>query len=231
MTVSVALAAYNGEEFIEEQINSILSQLSAEDEIVISLDPSTDGTREMICFISEKDPRVKLFDGMGRGVIKNFENAIEHCKNDIIFLCDQDDIWLDGKVERVKKEFENPETVLVMHDAKIVDRELNTIEKSFFEQRKSGTGIVKNLIKNTYIGCCMAFRGSCCEYLLPIPENIPMHDQWIGLMCERHGKIALINEPLILYRRHGDNVSSDKHSSVLNMIKWRLQMISALLKR
>lgn len=118
-----------------------------------------------------------------------------------------------------------------MHDAKIVDKELNTIESSFFEQRKSGTGIVKNLIKNTYIGCCMAFRGSCCEYLLPIPENIPMHDQWIGLMCERHGKIALINEPLILYRRHGGNVSSDKHSSVLNMIKWRLQMISALLKR
>ena len=231
MTVSVALAAYNGEEFIKEQINSILPQLSAEDEIVISLDLSTDGTREMICFIAEKDPRVRLLDGPGRGVIKNFENAIKNCKNDIIFLCDQDDVWLDNKVERVKKEFTDPKTVLVLHDARVVDRDLNTVENSFFEHRKTGTGIVKNLIKNTYMGCCMAFRRQCRDYLLPIPENIPMHDQWIGLMCERHGKVELINEPLILYRRHGSNVSGDRHSGVFNMIKRRVQMVSALLKR
>lgn len=231
MTVSVALAAYNGEEFIEEQINSVLPQLSAEDEIVISLDPSTDGTREMICFISKKDPRIRLVDGPGKGVIKNFENAIANCKNDIVFLCDQDDVWLDGKVERVKKEFDDPKTVLVMHDARVVDGELNTLEESFFRCRKTGTGILKNLVKNTYMGCCMAFRRQCDEYLLPIPENIPMHDQWIGLMCERHGRVALINEPLILYRRHGGNVSDDSHSGFFKMVKWRAQMAFALLKR
>ena len=103
MTVSVALAAYNGEKYIKEQLSSILEQLSEDDEIVVSLDPSTDGTKEAI--LSLNDSRIKIVDGEGKGLIKNFENAIKNCKNDLIFLCDQDDIWLPDKVERVKREF------------------------------------------------------------------------------------------------------------------------------
>ncbi len=231
MTVSVAIAAYNGAEFIEEQINSILPQLSAQDEIVISLDPSTDGTREMLCFIAENDSRVKLIDGEGKGLIRNFENAVKNCRNDLIFLCDQDDVWLEGKVDAVKSEFEKSDALLVMHDAKITDGALNVVEESFFSHRGTGVGIVKNLLKNTYIGCCMAFKRECLEFILPFPKDIPMHDQWIGLRCEQKGKVSLIEQPFILYRRHGSNASNTEHSSVANMIKWRLQMIAALLKK
>ena len=84
----------------------------------------------------------------GKGVKKNFENAVANCKNDIIFLCDQDDVWCPDKVERVLREFsENKEILLTMHDAEVVDSDLNVIEKSFFAIRNTATGYIKNIIK------------------------------------------------------------------------------------
>jgi glycosyltransferase involved in cell wall biosynthesis len=231
MTVSVALAAYNGEKYIGEQLSSILPQLSEDDEIVVSVDPSSDSTRDIVSSLSETDSRVKLIDGGGRGLIKNFENAIKNCKNDIIFPCDQDDIWLPQKVSRVKAEFKNnSDLLLTMHDAKIVDENLREIESSFFAHRGTKTGIIKNLWKNSYMGCCMAFRKEMLGFILPFPENLPMHDQWIGLVCEKRGKVSLIREPLMLYRRHGNNASKMQHESVVQMIKWRLNIIFSLIR-
>lgn len=231
MTVSVALAAYNGEKYIAEQISSVLPQLSEDDEIVVSVDPSADRTREIVSSMSEADSRIKLIDGEGMGLIKNFENAIKNCRNDIIFPCDQDDIWLPEKAARVKAEFENDSALLLtMHDAKIVDENLNETESSFFAHRGTKTGILKNIWKNSYMGCCMAFRKEALKYILPFPENLPMHDQWIGLVCEKRGKVSLIREPLMLYRRHGDNASKMQHESVMQMIKWRLNIILSLIK-
>ncbi len=229
MTVSVALAAYNGEKYIGEQLSSILPQLSEDDEIVVSLDPSTDSTQEIINSLA--DSRIRLIDGEGRGLIKNFENAIKNCRNDIIFLCDHDDVWLPDKVVRVKEEFQkDSDLLLVMHDARIVDGNLNETAASMFEIRDSKTGILKNIIKNSYMGCSMAIRKEALNFILPFPEKLPMHDQWIGLMCEKKGKVKLINEPLMLYRRHGDNASKMSHASFLQMLKWRLNIILALIK-
>ena len=90
-SVSVALAAYNGEKYLHRQIQSILEQLKEDDELVISLDPSQDQSEELIR--SFHDPRIKLLKGPGKGLIKNFENALLHTRNDVIFLSDQDDIW------------------------------------------------------------------------------------------------------------------------------------------
>lgn len=230
MTVSVAMASYNGGRFIEEQINSILPQLSENDELVVSLDPSNDNTLDILLRYAEGNQSVKLVNGLGKGVIKNFENAVNSCSGDIIFLCDQDDIWFENKVERVKKEFAEKNVSLVMHDAKIVDAQLNVLKPSFFEEHGTKTGIVKNIIKNSYIGCCMAFKKELCEFIMPFPDNLPMHDQWIGLTAERHGGVSLINEPLILYRRHIDNVTSDSHSGIKDMLSWRFAIIKDLLK-
>ncbi len=229
MKISVALAAYNGEKYITEQLCSVLSQLSQGDEIVISLDPSTDGTEAAVKSLN--DSRIRIVNGEGKGLIKNFENAIKNCSNELIFLCDQDDIWLPEKVETVKREFENdPSLLLVMHDARVTDSELNTTSESFFELRGTKTGIIKNIIKNSYMGCCMALRREALGFILPFPENLPMHDQWIGLACEKHGKVKLIDEPLILWRRHGDNSSKLQHESAAQMIKWRMSIISSLMK-
>ena len=104
-TVSVAMAVYNGETYLKEQMDSILSQLGVKDEVILSLDPSTDRTLDIIKDYCLRDSRVHMCWGPGRGVIKNFENAIKHCRNEIIFLADQDDVWKSEKVEKVLMAF------------------------------------------------------------------------------------------------------------------------------
>lgn len=223
-SVSVAMAAYNGENYIKPQLESILSQLKEDDEVIVSLDPSTDSTKEIIQSLNDR--RIKVIEGPGQGVKKNFENAIVNCKNDIIFLADQDDIWLDGKVERVLSEFKEGVCV-VMHDCSIVDNDMNVLEKSFFELKNVNVGIIHNLIKNGYIGCCMAFRGELVKYIAPIPSYIYMHDQWIGMVGDKLGKNVLISDSLLYYRRHDDNVSSLQHGKLFEMISKRYNMVKA----
>ena len=107
-SVSVAMAAYNGAPFIGNQIESILSQLKEGDELIISLDPSSDNTEEIIRAFAKRDRRIKWLRGEGKGLVNNFGNAIRHCSNDIIFLSDQDDLWKKGKVDIVLSYFEDP---------------------------------------------------------------------------------------------------------------------------
>ena len=134
--VSVALAAYKGEKYIEEQLLSILPQLSANDEIIVSDDKPGGPTEKIVRRIRADDPRVVYVEGKGRGVVQNFVNAIRYCKGDIIFLCDQDDVWLPNKVSRVKEAFDEGAT-LVLHNAYVTDENLNITDYSFFEKRKS----------------------------------------------------------------------------------------------
>ncbi|MBQ7595531.1 MAG: glycosyltransferase, partial [Clostridia bacterium] len=192
--VSVVIAAYNGEKYICEQLDSVLAQLGEDDEVIISDDNPYKETYNSVKDHIESDGRIKYIAGPGKGVIKNFENAIKESAGDYIFLCDQDDVWLDGKVAAVLKEFSSGAAV-VMHDAIITDEKLNPVEQSFFEFRGTGTGLIKNIIKNSYIGCCMAFSKELKPYILPFPDNLPMHDQWIGLMGEKYGKVSLIYKP------------------------------------
>lgn len=228
--VSVAMAAYNGEDYIVQQVESILKQLNKEDELVISLDPSTDMTETLLREMRKKDSRIRLVRGKGKGLVKNFENAIRHCKNDIIFLSDQDDLWKDQKVEIVLEAFQNDEVTLVMHDAEVVNRGLECIDSSFIETRGCRTGVIKNMIKNSYIGCCMAFRKELKRYILPFPKKIPMHDQWIGIISEITGMSIMMDQALICYRRHGKNVSSERHAGIAQMIRWRINLIFNLLR-
>lgn len=216
--ISVCVAAFNGEKYIEEQILSVLRNLDSQDEIIISDDGSSDRTRRIVDDLAEKDRRIRIIDGPRKGLIKNFENAIVHSKGDIIFLCDQDDVWKDNKVKTVLDIFENTDCTLVMHDACIVDSNLRISGCSFFEFKKCKKGYWRNLIKNSYIGCCMAFKRSILDYAIPFPDNIPMHDQWIGLLSERVGKVEFCNEQLLLYRRHSNNASEMTHLPLGEML-------------
>ncbi len=225
--ISVVLAAYKGEKYIVEQVRSILSQLSENDELVISDDYPQGETKAALEDILKNDPRVKYIHGKSQGLIKNFEYAINNSRGDFIFLSDQDDVWLEGKVKAVMSEFENGADV-VMHDAFITDGELNPTGERAFALNSAGKGVFKNILKNSYQGSCMAFRKEMKEYILPFPEKIPMHDQWIGLMGEKHGKVHLIDHPYILYRRHGENVSGSG-SSLMQKIRWRINILGCLL--
>ncbi len=227
--VSVALASYNGEKYIGRQIESILRNLSAQDELVVSDDGSGDETLRIV--ESFRDPRIKIVAGPGLGVKKNFENAIKNCTGKYIFLSDQDDVWMDGKVDAVLDVFEECDCPVVVHDSIVVDEEEQEIEGSFFDYRKSGPGFIKNFVKNTYVGCCMAFDSELVKDILPIPDDIEMHDQWIGLMGERKGKPAFITDRLILFKRHGDNTSDPFHHYPLKkMIHNRLMLLKELIK-
>lgn len=229
--ISVAMATYNGEKYIMTQVKSILKNLNPEDELVISDDGSTDRTIKIVESLNDK--RIKIFKGPGKGVSKNFENAICHCKGDIIFLSDQDDIWAKGKVSKVLKAFEDEKCVVVLHDAIVVDETNTIIKPSYYKYRfrKVYTSTFLNLIKSTYFGCCMAFRPVSKSKIFPIPKGC-LHDRWIGLILSISGKTVYIDEPLIKYRRHGDNVSSfDKPNSIDKQIVERARMAFWLIKR
>jgi glycosyltransferase involved in cell wall biosynthesis len=215
-TVSVALAAYNGEAYISQQLASILCQLSSHDEIIISLNPGTDHTEEMIS--SFHDHRIRVFPCGEKGIIANFDNAIRHCQNDIIFLCDQDDVWVKDKVQKICACFMDQDVVLVEHDCAYVDEHLRETGETLFHKRHPHTGFLYNYVHNTYQGSCMAFRRELVPVISPIPRDIAMHDQWIGMLAEKMGKVVFLDEPLLLYRRHEYTGSADDHIPIMKKI-------------
>lgn len=227
MKISVALAAYKGELYIAEQIESILSQLGKDDEIVVSDDYPEGKTRDTVLTLASKDNRIRYIEGEGKGVVKNFENALRSCCGDVIFLCDQDDVWLPGKVESVMNEIKNGAS-LVLHDASVTDAALNITDESYFSLHGSNASFIGNLIKNSFVGCCMAFTRELMLETLPFPEKLPMHDWWIALVAlKKKRRTVLLGKPLILWRRHGSNVTGGKTSFAQKII-WRLRIVSSL---
>ena len=227
--ISVALAAYQGEDYIEAQLRSILPQLSHDDEIIVSDDKPGGATERIVRRIMADDPRVLYVEGKGQGVVANFVNAIRHCRGDKIFLCDQDDVWLPDKVRRVTDAF-NAGATLVLHNAYVTDKDLNITDYSFFALRGSKPGFVRNIIKNSYMGCCMAFDRKLLKKIMPMPKHLPMHDQWIGLMGEMYGKVTFLDAPLIYYRRTGNNVTGGE-TTATQKLQWRRYLLKRLAGR
>lgn len=202
--ISVCMATYNGEKYIKEQLDSILSQIGENDEVIISDDSSTDKTVQIIKAFN--DTRIKIFENQKfKSPVFNFQNALMHAKGEIIVLSDQDDIWEPNKIEVIKKYMQ--EFDLVLSDAYIIDEHGNILQESFYKLNGSKSGLIKNIIKNSYLGCTMAFNRRILEKALPFPKDIPMHDWWIGLVGEVYGKTCFIENRLIRYRRHGNNAS------------------------
>lgn len=200
--ISVCMPTYNGELFINEQLDSILNQSTAVDEIIISDDSSTDGTVEIIKLYA--DPRIRLLENQQfASPVFNIENALKHAKGDCIFLADQDDIWEYNKVELLLKKLKS--NLLVVSDGQIINQKGEIISPSIFNIFKSKRGFTKNFIKNSYMGSCMAFNKDLLKFVLPFPKGIAMHDLWIGLNAELYGDPVFIPEKLIRYRRHDQN--------------------------
>ncbi|MDD3321894.1 MAG: glycosyltransferase family 2 protein [Paludibacter sp.] len=196
---SICITTYNGEKYIMEQLNSILSQINVDDEVIISDDGSTDKTIELI--MSFNDSRIKIINANFHNVIRNFENTLKHAKGEYVFLSDQDDVWLPTKYEKcisLLKKYD-----LVVTDAIVTDSNLNVLYSSFAKHFGSGKGVLKNICRSSYFGAFMAFRKKTLDYALPFPNDKEIgHDLWIGLVAELTGKVYFYNEPLIKYRRH-----------------------------
>ena len=224
--ISVCVATYNGEKFIKEQIESILCQLSSDDEIIVSDDGSTDGTIVIINCIGDK--RIRIIEGPRKhSPTFNFENALKEAKGDYIFLADQDDVWKTNKVEVCMKWLQKYDCVV--SDAEVTDSNLNPLYPSLYAIMQVRQGHIYNTVwKNGYTGCCMAFRRNILEASLPFPKDIPMLDIWIGNVAAYKYNVKFIPDKLILFRRHKETISCNGKGSkysIWQQMKFRWSII------
>ena len=214
--ISIALCTYNGAKFIIRQLESFSAQTRLPDELVICDDCSSDATVEIIRdFISNAPFPVWLqVNQTNLGSTKNFEKAISSCAGELIYLSDQDDLWLPDKIARIEAEFEkNPKVGMVFSDAEIVDENLQPLGRTLWsftfsdekrEVARAGKFFDVLLAQNVVTGATMAFRAEFRKTFTPIPEGIPnlIHDGWISLVIAGEAEVVFIDEPLVKYRQH-----------------------------
>jgi glycosyltransferase involved in cell wall biosynthesis len=232
--ISVCMASYNGEKFISRQLTTILSQLTPNDEVVISDDSSSDMTLEIIKTFN--DSRIRLFVGKTfRSPTYNFEYALKQAAGEIIFLSDQDDEWVDGWVETALHALQH--VSLVVCDADIIDangRVQPPSEGKIYRYGGRKPGVLQNLYRNGYIGCCCAFRREVLGVALPFPTKLPWHDWWIGLVSDAFFSTQFISNKMVRYRRHGANFSPTGTESPFTLwrkFKMRTRIVLALTRR
>jgi glycosyltransferase involved in cell wall biosynthesis len=213
--ISIALATYNGELYVSELLNSISNQTTLPDELIISDDSSTDSTLKIVNeFARNATFQVKILINKKRlGSTGNFEAAIRACSGDIIFPCDQDDVWYQYKIERmIECLVNNPSAGAVFSDADVVDQDLNLLESSLWQRKKikphelSGisdrdSAFEMVVRRNIVTGTAMAFRTKYRENIVPIPKEW-VHDYWITLIVSMSSKLIPLPIPLIAYRQH-----------------------------
>lgn len=246
--ISVCMATYNGAAYVLTQLQSILAQLSPNDEIIVADDGSTDGTIEKIRTLN--DSRIVILPpsqvscmisgAAPLGPIYNVERALSCATGDVVFLADQDDVWLEGKVQKMVAAFSQASRValskpvhLAIHDAFFLQQDSNGDFKRgslLSSVRPFKKGVLANWFKNRYTGCCMAFTREVLLKALPFPKALPMHDQWLGLVAEKFFDVAYVKEPLIEYRQHKNNAThiAGGKASLKQRIRWRLDLLSAL---
>jgi glycosyltransferase involved in cell wall biosynthesis len=226
-SISVVIPVYNGELFLIEQINSIISDLTENDEIIIIDDYSTDNSIKIIESINSKIIKIYKND-FNVGVIKSIEIGLNYSKNKYIFLSDQDDIWVSGKKDYFLKKFSQDKNILlVVSEAGLIDSNgyLVSPSKSF---NNFSNSLFRNLVKNTFQGCCLAMDRRLFQYILPFPRYIPMHDSWIGASALIYGVVSHIDNVFTLYRRHTTNLSPSTRQPLYKVMKDRFNLALSL---
>jgi GT2 family glycosyltransferase len=225
--VSVCMATYNGAPYLRTQLDSILAQLGPDDELLVQDDGSSDETLEIIG--SYGDPRIQIVaNSSNLGVIATFERCLSRARNPIVFLSDQDDEWLPGKVDAMVAQFGDLRVTGVVTEAVIVDADDTLTGESFFALMHSGPGVVHNYVKNSYLGCCMAVRREVLAVALPVPRSVRTHDGWIGITADLMGEVVFLPTPYVRYRRHGGNLSQMERFGLADVAIRRLALAAHL---
>lgn len=201
MLITVAMATYNGQSYIRQQLNSILNQTYQELEIIIVDDCSSDNTLELIT--SFKDERITvLSNDYNMGVAKSFERVIENSSGDYIALCDQDDIWVANKLETLMVHIGNNE--LIYSDYSFIDHCGNNIEKpeGYINYLHGVDSSTKNFDKLVFInsfilGCSVLFKATLKTKILPIVDAGFNHDKWIVNIAANSGGSLLFKQKTI----------------------------------
>lgn len=214
MKVSICMTTYNGEKYVGDAIKSILCQCDENVELIIVDDASKDNTQNILR--SFNDPRLRIFFNENNlGVISNFNKALSLAKGDIIFLSDQDDLWMQNRISSMLAAFENDSDVCcVRHSVMFMNGKGCKLDLPPETPRKT---FISNLSRNSFRGCTMAINKRLLSFALPLPSKIQMHDHWIGLCSYLIGKEVYLSTPLLNYRRHESNVSRTK-----SKLSWKL---------
>lgn len=228
--VDVILATYNGMCYLEELLDSILNQTHKNITIFVSDDGSTDGTWDIVLNYSARDPRVIPISNVRQGgVINNFNNALRNSTSQYIMFADQDDVWLDDKVQSMLSAIKleelsvgNLKPALVFSDLTVVDSKLGVIGSSFYRSNKLDPSNNKKLRyilwRSTVYGCTVIFNRRLFVKSGLVPDCSPMHDQWFALQAILHGKIAYLEQQTILYRQHENNVVGSHNKNFISKL-------------
>ena len=210
MKISVALATYNGQKYIQEQLDSFILQTRLPDELVVCDDGSTDETIEILERFKKNAPfSVRIYsNNINLGYERNFEKVIERCDGEIIFLSDQDDAWFPDKISIVEAVFEShPNVLVVINNLDITDADLKPTGHNVIGQLQASR-ILGADYKGFIIGCGTAFKSELRALILPIPALKFGHDRWIHGVARSIGSRYVLQQSLQFYRRHGGNAST-----------------------
>ncbi len=226
--ITILMGTYNGEKYIEEQIESILSQTEKKWRLVIQDDCSTDATPDIVKKYAEnyKDKVTFIERRFSSGSAKNnFASMLKLSKSDYVLTCDQDDVWLPSKIELTLKKMQELESkygkdspFLVHTDLIIADAELKVIAGSMFEYQNldSKRDSFNNLlVQNIVTGCTMMINRSLLDCVRDVPEEAIMHDWWLAIIASAFGHVGFVNKPTLFYRQHDNNEVGAKNAKSL----------------
>ena len=225
------MATYNGARYLHKQLGTILSQVESDDEIIISDDGSQDDTLNIIA--SFDDIRIKVYkNDTFNSPIFNFEHALKYVSGDIVVLADQDDIWDSDKLAIIRKSFrnKNQKYSFKMYNGQCINENDEVIKEDLFAYLNVRDGLVKNIIKNSFIGCNIAFTKDLLEVALPFPKDIPMHDVWLACNAYLYGEVEFVNSKIFNYRIHENNYSI-RNTTLFQKLQWRVNLIKNLITR
>ncbi|CPR13636.1 glycosyltransferase family 2 protein [Brenneria goodwinii] len=233
--ITVLMAAYNGEQFISEQIDSILNSNTDEEiKLQISLDVSTDNTENVLRLLDKKNIEIVIQKKRLGSAKNNFSWIIDHCNDDdntgYYMLSDQDDVWLKNKIndsiielKRIEKQYGNNIPCLVFTDSSVVDQNLNLIFESFVNSSKldveHGLSFKRLLTQNVGQGCTFAFNHALLRLVRNMPSDVIMHDWWIMLVASCFGKVKFISSPSMLYRQHSNNELGAQRINIKSILR------------
>ena len=238
MSISVCLAAYNGARFIQEQMDSILPELGPEDEVVVVDDGSRDNTVEILRRYA--DPRIVIHaNPQNAGICFSFGKALSLATRKVIFMADQDDRWVRGRVAAMLEALDRAGALVVSGNTCYMDAEGRPIEYSATRLRAADSRRhLKNVFemftgRTAYYGCAMAMRRGILDLILPIPAFVESHDLWIAMAANLLRSNVHLEADTLARRVHGGNASILRRNLYMQLrARWIFcQSIAVLMTR
>ena len=229
------MSTYNGERYLSDQIESVLSQQGVDVHLLIRDDGSVDGTIPLIRQFAEMHPTITLIEGKNCGSASSFmclvrEAASTYGGYDYYAFCDQDDVWMPNKLcvaTQALSDFSCSQPCLYLGAYQMVDAALNLIDTRI---RPPVLNLPSGILSNAATGCTMVFNRALLEVVASRnPQNIIMHDYWVYLVClATQGSVLYDKTPYIYYRQHGENVIGGKDDPFLK--RWTTRFRKLFIK-